>query len=344
MKIGLTYDLRSDYLASGFSEEETAEFDSEETVSAIENALQENGFSTERIGNVFALVTSLASGNRWDMVFNITEGMFGASREAQVPSLLEAYRIPVTFSDSLIISLTHSKPVAKELVRQMGIPTPDFAVITTEEDCISNDLPPFPLFVKPVAEGTSKGIDERSRVETAEDLSAVACELIGRYHQPVLVETFLPGREVTVGITGTGSSARVAGVLEVCYREHTDHGIYSYRAKEFCEQLIDYRLATDRFADDAAEMALHIWRKLGCRDAGRIDFRADTNGMPCFLELNPLAGLHPTHSDLPIMWQLRGLRYTDLIGEIISSALRRHRQRSESSRIDAFVVPRGHME
>lgn len=338
MKIGLVYDLRSEYLRMGYSSEATAEFDSEETIHAIEEALRENGFSTERIGNYFSLVTSTASGKRWDLVFNIAEGLHGSSREAQVPSLLEAFQVPYTFSDALVLSLTHHKPTTKQLVWNMGIPTPEFAVITTEEDIMSCTIP-FPVFVKPVAEGTSKGINRHSIVTSPRELSSIASSLLQEYRQPVMAESFLPGREVTVGITGTGKHAGVAGVLDICYRDKNDRQIYSFHAKEYCEQLIDYRLATDAFADKAAEMALHIWKNLGCRDAGRIDFKANTAGDPCFLEINPLAGLHPTHSDLPIMWNMRGFRYEDLIKEIITSAERRIRHRKPLPRIDAVVVP-----
>jgi D-alanine-D-alanine ligase len=340
MNIGLTYDLRSDYLAMGYSEEATAEFDSEETVAAIENALYENGHVTERIGNITALVNALAGGARWDLVFNIAEGLHGSARESQVPSLLEAYGIPCTFSDAHVCSLMHHKPTTKQLVRELGIPTPACLVVSTEEDTLSG-IPPFPVFVKPVAEGTSKGITERSVVSDPGQLAAVVAELIQRYRQPVMVERFLSGREVTVGIVGTGRSARVAGVLEICHRtgsRREQPAVYSYEAKEFCEELIDYRLVSDTFAEEAAGMALYAWEKLGGRDAGRMDFRADENGRPHFLEVNPLAGLHPTHSDLPIMWTAGGNRYGDLVGAIVHSARGRMRHHSTQPYTDAILM------
>jgi D-alanine-D-alanine ligase len=322
MKIGLTYDLRSEYRVLGYSEEETAEFDSEETVTAIEKALRERGNATERIGNLFSLVDALAAGRRWDLVFNIAEGLNGFSREAQVPALLEAYGIPCTFSDAHTLALTHHKPTTKRLVGDMGIPTPVCEVVAGEEDVLSCSLS-FPVFVKPVAEGTSKGITEKSVVTVRSELPVVISGLLQTYHQPVMIETFLPGREVTVGVVGTGRKAEVVGVLEISYRQDRTRQVYSYHAKEYCERLIDYHMATDSFAAKAADMALHIWTQLGCRDAGRVDFRADATGMPHFLEVNPLPGLHPTHSDLPIMWRLGGRIYEDLIGEIGSSAVYR---------------------
>lgn len=320
MKTGLTYDLRSEYRVLGYSEEETAEFDSEETVMAIEKTLRNRGYATERIGNLFSLVDALAAGRRWDLVFNIAEGLNGFSREAQVPALLEAYDIPCTFSDAHTLALTHHKPTTKKLVRDMGIPTPQCEVVAGEEDVLSCSLS-FPMFVKPVAEGTSKGITEKSVVTVRSELPVIVSGLLQAYHQPVMIETFLPGREVTVGIVGTGKRAQVIGVLEISYRQDRTRQVYSYHAKEYCERLIDYHIATDSFATRAADMALHIWTKLGCRDAGRVDFRADATGVPHFLEVNPLPGFHPTHSDLPIMWQLGGRMYEELIGEIVSSAV-----------------------
>lgn len=138
-----------------------------------------------------------------------------------------------------------------------------------------------------------------------------------------MVESYLPGREMTVGIVGTGNKAQVVGVLEIVYRNRSTKQIYSFHAKEYCEQLIDYRLISDKCAEKAKKMALQIWQRLGCRDAGRVDFRTNLEGDPYFLEINPLAGLHPTHSDLPIMWQQAGRRYEDLIGEILASASER---------------------
>ena len=215
MTIGLTYDLRHDYLAAGYSQEETAEFDRVDTIEGIESALQALGHETERIGNVKSLVGRLAAGERWDMVFNICEGMFGMGREAQVPALLDAYEIPYTFSDPLILALTLDKGMTKTVVRSVGVPTPDFAVVAAPEDVAAVDLP-FPLFAKPVAEGTGKGIDARSKVDSPQQLAAVCRELLAKFSQPVLVETYLPGREFTVGIVGSGATPRSSASWRSC--------------------------------------------------------------------------------------------------------------------------------
>jgi D-alanine-D-alanine ligase len=203
VKIGIAYDLREDYLAEGYGDEETAEFDRLDTIEAIEGTLQRLGFETDRIGNIRKLAARLVAGDRWDMVFNIAEGLRGFGREAQVPALLDAFEIPYTFSDPLVLSLTLHKGMTKHVIHDLGIPTPEFTVVETTSDVDAVDLP-FPLFAKPVAEGTGKGISASSRIMTRKDLDSVCRRLLTAFDQPVLLETFMPGREFTVGITGTG--------------------------------------------------------------------------------------------------------------------------------------------
>lgn len=322
MRVGLTYDLREQYLAEGYGLEETAEFDRPDTIDAIERAIRRLGFATDRIGHVRQLAARLVAGDRWDLVFNIAEGLEGIGREAQVPALLDAWRIPYVFSDPLVMALTLHKGVAKRVVRDQGVPTAPFAVVEQPADIAGVDLP-FPLFAKPVAEGTGKGITPASKITSVTGLRKVCRQLLQQFRQPVLVETFLPGREFTVGITGTGARARHVGVMEVVLTEKAEADVYSYVNKEECESRVVYRLVDDSEARAAADVALAAWRALGCCDGGRVDIRSDAAGRPHFLEVNPLAGLHPEHSDLPIMCGLAGLSYDDLIGRIIESALAR---------------------
>lgn len=322
MKIGITCDLRSDYLAAGFTEEETAEFDSDETIDALEEALQSIGFLTERIGNIRALAGRLVAGERWDLVFNIAEGLKGFGREAQIPALLEAWEIPFVFSDPLVLALTLHKGLTKRVVRDMGIPTPDFAVIDSIAAAAALEMP-FPLFAKPVAEGTGKGISSASRIDNREQLEALCAELLTRFQQPVLVETFLPGREFTVGIIGTGDDAYVPGVMEVIFTRQAGEAIYSFANKEGWKGRIEYNLVDDEAAREAAALSLAVWRSLGCRDGGRVDLRADSKGRPCFIEVNPLAGLRPGYSDLPILCERAGIPYRQMIVKIVQSALNR---------------------
>ena len=336
MLVGLTYDLREEYRRLGYSEDDVAEFDSPRTVEAIEDALLTLGFRTERVGNIFSLVQSLSGGKTWDIVFNITEGLKGYGREAQVPALLEAYGIPYTFSDPLTMSLTLHKGMTKHVLRDNGIPTPEFAVIESLLQAESMDLA-YPLFAKPVAEGTGKGITAASRVENRERLLVVCRELLERYRQPVLVETYLAGREFTVGILGTGTSAASLGVMEVTLLAEAESGVYSYLNKELWESRVQYLPARDDSARRAAEIALEAWRVLGGRDAGRADLRCDEFGHPYFLEVNPLAGLHPEHSDLPILCGLHGIGFVELVEGIMQSALART---SHKMPVPRPVIPR----
>jgi D-alanine-D-alanine ligase len=347
MKVGLTYDLREDYLADGLTEEETAEFDRRDTLDSIDRTLQDLGYTTDPIGSIKGLTLRLAAGDRWDIVFNIAEGLRGFGREAQVPALLDAYDIPYTFSDPLVLALTLHKGLTKHVIRDLGIPTPDFCVVNDPSDILKVDLP-FPLFAKPVAEGTSKGISVASKIDREEDLASICRKLLLVFQQPVLIETYLPGREFTVGITGTGRNATAIGVIEVVLQKTAEAGAYSYVNKKRFEELIQYRLIVDAPAEEAKEIALGAWRGLGCRDAGRVDLRADKNGNLQFLEINPLAGLNPDISDLPILCNLAGVTYGDLIARIMDSARSRVPYSMTSDKVRHFspagLAPRKYHE
>lgn len=321
MRIGLTYDLRSEYLAMGFGEEETAEFDRGDTIDQIEAALRALGHETARIGHVRALVSALAAGQRWDCVFNICEGMFGFGREAQVPAILDAYQIPYTFAEPLAASLTLHKGLTKRVLRDAGVPTTAFHLVETEADVDAVDLP-FPLFCKPVAEGTAKGIHPRSRVLDRAALRAVCRDLLAQYRQPVLVEPFLPGREFTTGIIGRGASAEVVGTMEVkLLADKAEAFAYTYLNKEESEIRCDLPLADAEWSAKCAPIALAAWRALGCRGAGRVDLRADADGRLQVLEINPLPGMHPTHSDLPMICAQVGMPYQELVRRIVADAV-----------------------
>lgn len=325
LTIGLTYDLRSAYLAEGYSEEETAEFDQEETIAAIEAALQGLGHRTERIGHGRDLAAALVAGRRWDLVFNIAEGMHGIGREAQVPALLDLYCIPYTFSDPLVMSLTLHKGMTKRVLRDAGVATADFVIAASAADAIAIPFGP-PWFIKPVAEGTGKGITPASIVRQPEALQPACERLLTQYQQPVLIEPYLPGREFTTGIVGTGPRAKILGTMEVRLLASAEQGVYSYANKEEWRTRVEYRLVApdqDPTVAEAETVALAAWRVLGCRDGGRIDLRCDHQGRPMFLEVNPLAGINPHHSDLPILCGQLGIAYQELIGRIVASACER---------------------
>jgi D-alanine-D-alanine ligase len=322
VRVGLTYDLRDDWLAAGLDPEAAAEFDRPETIAALLDALRALGHEPVAIGNLQALAGRLLAGERWDLVFNIAEGLYGLARESQVPALLDAWRVPYTFSDTGVLALTLHKGLAKHVARDCGVPTPDFRVVGEEADLDGFDLP-FPVFAKPVAEGTSKGISAASRAESLAALRPVCRDLLARFAQPVLIEAYLPGREFTVGLLGTGRAARVLGVMEVVLNPSAEAHAYSFHNKEHYEGLVDYRLAPGPLGERVAEVALAAWKGLGCRDGGRVDVRLDAAGAPQFLEVNPLPGLNPERSDLAILARLAGLGYRELIGTILDSAIGR---------------------
>lgn len=331
MLIGLTYDLRSDYLAMGMSMEETAEFDKEETIAGIEGALRELGYETDRIGHAKALVRRLEAGDRWDLVFNICEGLQGVAREAQVPAILDLYGVPYVFSDPLVLALTLHKGMTKRVVRDAGVPTSDFCVYASAEDLATLRFG-APFFVKPVAEGTGKGCSSKSIVSDRADLAAVCDELVARFRQPALIEPYLGGREFTVGITGTGRQAQVVGSMEIVLLSNAEKGVYSYSNKGNYEDRVVYRpgdAAKDAVVAAAEQVSLDAWRALGCRDGGRVDIRCDEGQNPLFLEVNPLAGLNPKDSDLPILARMANVSYTELIGRIMDSAVARIKENAQ---------------
>ena len=322
MRVGLTYDLRSEYLKLGYSLEETAEFDKEDTIDGLDRAITSHGHTVDRIGNVRALVSRLAKGDRWDLVFNIAEGMRGIAREAQVPALLEAYDIPCTFADAAVLTLCLHKAHTKSVLQSAGVATAPFVLVEREQDLERVNMP-YPLFVKPIAEGTGKGVTPRSIVRTPAELAPVVRDLLKEHAQPVLVEPFLDGREFTVGLLGSGPSARAIAAMEVHLGKDAEQGLYSYSNKENWEGRVSYSIATDALAREAEAVALAAWRALGCRDAGRADLRAGSDGRVYFLEVNPLAGINEAISDLPIMWRMLGRKYEDLIGIILDEATSR---------------------
>jgi D-alanine-D-alanine ligase len=332
MLIGLTYDLRDEYVAAGYGEEETAEFDRAETIDSLVDALRKLGHQTDRIGHARELVSRLADGDRWDLIFNICEGISGVGREGQVPAILDVFGIPYTFADPAVMSVCLHKGLTKIVIRDAGLPTPRFAVVDNVKSLAPKSRTTaitslrFPLFVKPIAEGTSKGVTSASRVHHPQELADVGSALLNRYHQPVLIEEYLPGREFTVGILGTGDKARCVGTLEIILQDQAEPDVYTYVNKERCEELVEYRLVRASQDDQVRrceEISLAAWRVLGCRDGGRIDLRCDAQGCPQFLEANPLAGMHPSHSDLPMLATAIGMSYVELIDQIVVSAAAR---------------------
>jgi len=321
MKVGLTYDLRSWYIDRGYSMDETAEFDKQETVDALENSLKLMGYETESVGNAFQLIDALSSGRRWDIVFNIAEGLYGDGRESVVPAILDQYKIPYVFSGPVIMGISLNKHLAKLVVAAAGVPVSPGCLITELNDIERCNLI-YPLFVKPVSEGTGKGITEKSLVNTPAELTDMVKWILTEFGQPALVEEYLPGREFTVGLVGYGEDAMAIGGMEVMTINNLP---YSVEVKENYQNYCTYKPLDNDIIDECKSVALRAWKALDAVDAGRVDLKADRNGNICFIEANPLAGLNPIHSDLPILSRMYGIEYQTLLEMIMKAAIKRIR-------------------
>ena len=304
MRIGLTYNLKPEH-SSG---DQFEEFDSIETVEALEAALRACGHQPVRLGWGAPMLDALRA-TPVDGVFNLAEGVGGRGRESQVPAVLEMLGIPCTASDAVAIGITLDKPLAKLMAKAHGIATAPWVVATTE-----NRQPTtlrYPLFVKPAAEGSSMGITARSICRNERELE----ESIARVSKygPVLVEEFLSGDEFTVGIVG----GEVVGVMQVVPRKNKNDFIYSLEVKRDYQSNVEYRLVDE---PRAAAVALAIWNAFGLRDVARVDVRCDRDGVANFVEVNPLPGMNPVTSDLVILSEKAGWTYNEVIGGIMRSA------------------------
>ncbi len=329
MIIGIAYDLKQDFaMETGRPDDWFEEYDSEETVQDLEETLQAMGHKTVRLGGGNTFLERIRK-QRVDLVFNLAEGQKGRSREAHVPAILEMLDIPYTHSDPLTLALTLDKEMAKRVVMSEGVPTPAFTVIRNPSEKERVDLP-FPLFVKPACEGSSKGIRSHSLVYEKRALKHEIERLLDDYGTPLLVEAFLPGREFTVGVLGNGSP-HVLGILEIIPTQGPiQNFVYSVNAKRECTRMIRYGCPTDlprSVLREIEKIAIRSFKVLGCRDVARIDIRLDERGKPKFLEANPLPGMARGYSDLVILAGLVGWSYDRLVGNILSHALVRYASR-----------------
>jgi D-alanine-D-alanine ligase len=328
LKVGFTFNVKRTYADPSGDGDEEAEYDSPKTLQAIREAIASHGHEVVDLEATQDLPLQLAS-TPVDVVFNIAEGFKGRSRESQVPSLLELLDIPYTGSDPAALSVSLDKAVAKRMVRTHGILTPDYVVMQTGKERLPRELG-FPLLVKPVAEGTSKGVTKKSIVRDEVELRDVARELIAKYRQPALVEAYVAGREFTVGMLGE-RRPRVLPPMEIVFLDAADPTpIYSFEMKQDWNEKIRYDCpaqVTPRELDRLEKAARECFTALGCRDVARVDFRMDAEGRIYFIECNPLPGLAPGWSDLVLIAQAAGIAYRDLIGEILAFAIRRHQER-----------------
>jgi D-alanine-D-alanine ligase len=331
IRVGLTFNVRRQNALEGDRE---AEFDTPETISALRQAIESFGHDVLELEALPDLPARLATEDV-DVVFNMAEGIEGRSREAQVPALLELIGIPYTASDPTALSLALDKAVAKRLVHEAGIVTPSSMTMRTGKERLPKDFR-FPAIAKPVHEGSSKGISESNVVRSEEELRALIAGNTSRYRQDMLVETYLPGREFTIGLLGE-RRPRVLPPMEILFQEDpASFPVYSY-AHKFEGRPIRFEVPAKVdpvLGRELERVARVVFHSLGCRDVARIDVRLDEEGRVNFLECNPLPGLSPGFSDLCIIGEAAGLRYRDLIGEILAPALRRMRERRRQLRVD----------
>jgi len=327
LRVGLTYNLRRDYVPRpGDPQDAAGELDNESTIDLLAAAIEGLGHTTVRLGYGPRLLERLLGEQRGeiDLVFNIAEGLRGRSRESEVPAVLEMLGIPYTFSDPVTMGIALDKHLTKQIVSLADVPTPRWMVASSASDLDGWNA--FPAFVKPAWEGTAKGIGNDSRVNDAAALRRLVGRLTVLYRQPVLVEEYLPGGEYTVGVLGN-SPPRSIGVLQISHVGVSTNDICSFDAKERCEQLLRYEKPRSTPPEVIRRMeviSLNAYRALGCRDVARVDLRCDARGEPFFLEVNPLPGMHPTHSDLPMLAEANGMSYPELVGGIIDAARKRY--------------------
>ncbi len=329
MRIGLSYDLKEAVaLTKEHPEDALEEYDSAETVEALKSAIEAKGHSVTKLGGGKEFLDRILK-EKVDFVFNISEGRGSyRSREAQVPSVLEMLNIPYSGADPQCLAICLDKHLTKKLVSWEGICTPKWSAISPSQlKSLDWSSLPYPAFVKPIWEGSSKGIRLNSLVREPKQMKTVVTSLLKHYEQPVLVEEFIPGEEVTVGLVG--NPPRIIGIMRVVPRKKDKDFVYSLEVKRDYEKLVDYecpaKLETDTIWQ-IQEYSLKAFELLECRDFARIDFRVKPDGSPYFLEINPLAGLNPKSSDLIIMAKLVGISYNELIGSILGSALKRYPQ------------------
>ncbi|HEK85398.1 MAG TPA: ATP-grasp domain-containing protein [Candidatus Aminicenantes bacterium] len=309
-----------------------AECDSDETIKAVQQALQRYHQVILIESDEQAYLKLLAE--RPDLVFNIAERLSGPNRESHVPTICEILNIPYTGSDPLTLGICLDKSRAKEILSYYGIPTPKFWVLEEKEE-IPADIS-FPAIVKPLYEGSSKGIKNNSVVNNRKQLRSRIAEIKKLYNQPAIVEKFLPGREFTVGVLGNYPDLEILPVVEIDYRELPAgaNPIYSYEAKWVWDTpekpLQIFSCPAELSAEIKAKienLVRETCRILRIRDWARIDLRLDENGEPNIIEINPLPGILPKPEDnscLPKAARAAGYTYDQLINRVVYEASKRY--------------------
>jgi D-alanine-D-alanine ligase len=308
-------------------EDALEEYDSPKTIGLVGAALEVGGHSIVRLGGGREFLNNVLRQNV-DLVFNIAEGRGNyRSREAQVPSVLEMLNIPYVGSDPQCLAICLDKPLTKKIVAGGGISTPDWRVINDKKELpqVSWDGFSFPAIIKPAYEGSSKGIRSGSLVRSSEQALEIVDGVLEHYHQPVMIEEYIGGEEVTVGIIGN-LHPKILGIMRLVPKNEDEHFVYSLEVKRDWENLVDYECPAQmgkNILRSLTQSSLRVFRLLGCRDFARLDFRVNREGVPCFLEINPLPGLGD-YSDLVIMATKQGWSHEALIGAVLGAALERY--------------------
>jgi D-alanine-D-alanine ligase len=319
LRVGLTFNMKRE------PGDDEAEFDSPKTIEAIAAAIEAHGHIVVPLEADVDLPLSLA-GARPDLVFNVAEGRRGRGREAQVPALCEMLGIPYTGSDPTTLSISLDKGLAKQILRAAGVDTPDWQILATGKE----KLRPFrfPVIVKPNAEGTSKGITASSVVTDEAGIRASARALIERYGQPALVESYIRGREFTVGLLGD-RRPRVLPIMEVVFVDPGEHPVYGFEEKQADTTKVRFECPAQLTPAEqrrVEKVARDTFSALDCRDVARVDLRMAEDGTLFVLEVNPLPGLAPDFSDLCVIAKRAGMDHRALIGEILAGAIKRLQQ------------------
>lgn len=325
IKVGLTYNLkRISPLETGIEDE--AEFDSQNTIDAIATAIGELGHEVVLLEATPDLPKDITN-NPVDVVFNIAEGIRGRNRESQVPAILELLDIPYTGSDPTTLSLTLDKALAKQVVRNAGIPTANSFIMTTGKEKLPKDIH-FPVILKPVYEGSSKGIHAKNVLDNEEDLRKIAVELLQKYKSGILVEEYLNGREFTVGVLGSEKKMRILPPMEIIFKTPDKYPIYTFAHKQEATEEVTYEAPAKidtLLLKEINSVVKESFKILGCRDVARFDVRMNNMGRINFIECNPLPGLTPEWSDLCMIAKSAGIDYRSLINEILSPAILRYK-------------------
>lgn len=327
MVIGLTYNLKDDYYVDvnnkSLSDDYFEEFDKKETIDAISDVIESMGHKVIRLG--YNLECILKYRSMLDIVFNIAEGLGSRNREGCIPSILEYLGIPYTGSDATALNVSLDKNLCKSVAKHFMINTPDWQVIN-EHSKSYNDIKDFPVIVKPLNEGSSKGINEDCVVYTTLGVVNKTKELITKYRCDVLIEKFVVGYDYTVGILDD----KILGIMRIESNDTKSSGDWIYSLSRKRNYKSDVRYYNFTKNDDESlyyqlyDSALKIYNAIGCKDFARVDFRVKSDGLAYFIEINPLAGLHPVDSDFIILSKMCGYKYEDMIMGILNSAVRRY--------------------